>query len=157
MGASPVVQEPLSQGIFFFFKSIIQICRKRLQGLVTFQVSRQPAFVSLTVWLQSVSFDSSAQLQIVSSPAVCQLWPHTVSGAGCVQLDTFRRPAMCQPSFVSAQLRSDSCTSNCRLGNLSALAAAGQLSCSFSAWLPRSQSTSGCQLRCTPFSPAAVF
>lgn len=27
----------------------------------------------------------------------------------------------------------------------------------FSAWLPRSQSTSNCQLRCIPFSPAAVF
>ena len=39
---------------------------------------------------------------------------------------------MCQPGFdLSAQLRSDSCTSNCRLGNLSALAAAGQLSCNF--------------------------
>ena len=38
------------------------------------------------------------------------------------------------------------------LGNLLALAAAGQLSCILSARLPHSQSTSNCQLRCTPFS-----
>ena len=70
-------------------------------------------------------------------------------------LQSARLAEQCQPSFdLSAQLRSDRCTSN---GNRSALAAAGQLSCSLSAWLPHSQSTSHCQVRCTPFSPTAVF
>ena len=76
---------------------------------------------------------------------------------GCTlsaRLHTFRTPAICQPSFdLSAQLQSDSCTSNCRFGNLSTLAAADQLSCTLSARLPHST----CQLRCTFFSPAIGF
>ena len=88
---------------------------------------------------------------------------HTASQQSVSPSAHVRTPAMCQRSFdMSAQLRSGSCTSNCRLGNLSALAVAGQLSCSLSAWLPRSQSTSNCQLRCTSsallhvFSPSAI-
>ncbi len=70
---------------------------------------------SATMW--QLSCNVSAQLQYVSSPEG--------------KLYRFEPPAMCQPSFdMSAQLRSDSCTSKCRLGNLSALAADGQLSCS---------------------------
>ncbi len=62
----------------------------------------------------------------------------------------FRTPAICQPSFdLAAQLQSDSCTLKCPLGSLSALAAAGQLSCSLSARLPGSLSA------LTTFSPAA--
>ncbi|DBB10556.1 TPA: hypothetical protein ACH3X3_002090 [Trebouxia sp. C0006] len=85
---------------------------------------------------------------------------YQVSVASCqwFQLQAFRTPAICQPIFdTSAQLQSVSTTSRYRPSNLSALAAADQLSCSVTVRLPRSQSTSKRQLRCTPCSPTAVF
>jgi len=109
-------------------------------------------FVSLTVWLQAVSLDRSAELQAVSSPAVCKLWTHTVSSAAHSQL------AISESSCTrSGPLQSVSPALICQLScNLTFalevvdlaicqfLAAAGPLSCSLSAWLPRSQSTLNC-------------
>ena len=58
---------------------------------------------------------------------------------------------------LSAKLQSDSCTLNCPLCNLSALAATGQLSCSLSARLPRSQSAQKCQAKVNTFQPRWTF
>ena len=129
------------------------------------------SFASPAAFRQPDSLAAIRQLSQLSSAANCQLaCSLSAVAAHChlrctqpasnqsVQLHIFRNPPICQPSFdLSAQLQSDICTSNWRLGSVSALAVAGQLSCNLSVWLPRSQSTSNCQLRCTPFSPAAVF
>ena len=62
-----------SESRYSFSKSHIPICLKRLQGLVTLQVSRQPAFCQPDSLAANCQLDSSAQPQIASWPAHCQL------------------------------------------------------------------------------------
>ena len=83
-------------------------------------------------------------------PERCALWLQYPADFAAVTLKPLHSH-FCLASLSVSILHTDC------IGTFSALAAVGQLSCNFSAWLPCCQSTSNCQLRCTPFSPAAVF
>ena len=83
-------------------------------------------------------------------PERCALWLQYPADFAAVTLKPLHSH-FCLASFCVSILHTDC------IGTFSALAAVGQLSCNFSAWLPCSQSTSTYQLRCTPFSPAADF
>ena len=113
---------------------------------------RQPDSLAAIRQLSQLSCKLLACLQSVSYGCTLSAPLHTAdSESSC----TRSGPLQSVTPALTCQL---SCNLTAALhGSLLALAAAGQLSCSLSARLPRSQSSSNCQLRCTPFSPSALL